>query len=229
MTDQPPDRFKADMPSVPGVPGPGAHRSPGSAMAMRLVGGLVAVLLVLVLGTRIVMRSKRGQPQAPEPTPQIEVPSPAADPNAGIPSSTEANPGVATVTEMAKPWSAKEFFFRNRLTGENVPALLIRLPSGAASQAEGYWAFAVTSAYGNCRLEYVTDLAKLKSDYEFRNPRHPMVGNPCSRTLFDPTRMANLPSNVWVRGAIVLGSDLRPPLGIEVKVQGKEILAVSME
>jgi hypothetical protein len=27
----------------------------------------------------------------------------------------------------------------------------------------------------------------------------------------------------------VLGSDLRPPLGIEVKIQGKEILAIRME
>jgi hypothetical protein len=32
-----------------------------------------------------------------------------------------------------------------------------------------------------------------------------------------------------VRGAIVQGSDLRPPLGIELKVQGKNIQAVRME
>ena len=56
-----------------------------------------------------------------------------------------------------------------------------------------------------------------------------MVGNPCSHSVFDPTKMTNLPGNVWVRGAIVQGSDLRPPLGIEVKIEGKDIFAVRME
>jgi len=198
-------------------------------MAMRLVGGLLALLLVLFVGTRIVMRSRHVEPPPPQPTPQIEVPAPAPDPSAAIPNSTETNPGIATVPEMAKPWSSKEFFFRNRLTGENIAALLIRLPGTAPSQSAGYWALAMTSAYGNCRLEYVEDLAKLKTDYGFRAAKHPMVGNPCNRTLFDPTKMTNLPGNVWVRGAIAQGSDLRPPLGIEVKVEGKNILAVSME
>jgi hypothetical protein len=229
MPDQPsPDRFKAEMPAIPGVSGAG-RRSPGSTMAVRLVAGLLALLFLLVLGTRLVMRARRVEPPAPQPTPQIEVPTPAADPSALIPKATETNPGVATISEMAKPWSTKEFFFRNRLTGENIPALLIRLPGGAASQSAGYWALAMTSAYGNCRLEYIEDLNKLKTDYGFRAAKHPMIGNPCNRTLFDPTKMTNLPGNVWVRGAIAQGSDLRPPLGIEVKVEGKNILAISME
>jgi len=32
-----------------------------------------------------------------------------------------------------------------------------------------------------------------------------------------------------VRTAIVQGSDIRPPLGIEVEVRGKDILATRME
>ena len=56
-----------------------------------------------------------------------------------------------------------------------------------------------------------------------------MVGNPCTRTLFDPTKMTNLPGNIWVRGAMVQGSDLRPPLGIELKIQSGKILALRME
>src|SRR5207253_6807344 len=59
--------------------------------------------------------------------------------------------------------------------------------------------------------------------YGYAAARHPMVGNPCSHTVFDPTKITNLPGNVWVRGAIVQGSDLRPPLGIEVKIEGKDI------
>jgi len=224
-----PNRFKAEMPEIPGVSGPGTKHSPGGAMAIRLVGGLLAVLVVLVIGTRFVMRSKHAEPLPVQPTPQIEIPTPAADPAAGIPKATEGSPGIATVSEMAKPWSSKEFFFHNRLTGEDVPALLIRLPTGSATQSEGYWGFAMTSAYGNCKLEYITDLEKLKTDYGFRNSKHPMVGNPCNRTLFDPTRRATLPGDILVRGYIAQGSDLRPPLGIEIRVNGKDVEAVRME
>jgi hypothetical protein len=56
-----------------------------------------------------------------------------------------------------------------------------------------------------------------------------MVGNPCNRSVFDPLKLTNLPGDVWVRGAIVQGSDLRPPFGIEVQIQGKQIQAVRME
>ena len=228
MADQQPDRFKPEMPAIPGVAANGPPRGPGNP-AVRMFGALVGALLVFFIGARLFLRAKQPPPPPPEPTPQIEVPAPAADPTAGIPRATETNPEIATLAEMSEPWSSKEFFYKNPLTGENVPALLIRLPNTPATQSRGYWALAMKSAYGDCKLEYVTDVGKLKSDYDFKAARHPMVGNPCSRTLFDPTRMANLPGNIWVQGAIVQGSDLRPPLGIEVQIRGNEILAVRME
>jgi hypothetical protein len=229
MADQQPvDRFKAEMPAIPGVANAASRRT-GSNPAIRMVAVLVAVLLVVFVGARFFLRTKHVDPPPPEPPPQIEVPAPAADPTAGIPHATESNPGVATVDEMAKPWSSKDFFYKNPLTGENVPALLIRLPNSSGTQPKGYWALAMKAAYGDCKLEYVTDIAKLKTDYDYRAAKHPMVGNPCSRTLFDPTRMTSLPGNIWVQGAIVQGSDLRPPLGIEVQISGKDILAVRME
>jgi hypothetical protein len=225
----PAERFKTDMPQIPGVPGPGSRRTSGTNTAVRLVAGLLGVLIVLVLGTRWVLRPK-GVETVVAPPPQIEVPSPAPDPSAAFPHATEAEPGVANTAEMAKPWSTKDFFIKNRLTGENVPALLVRLPAGPATQPGGYWAFGKNSPYGNnCQLEYSTDPAKLVNEYGFRGAKHPMVGNPCSRSVFDPLKLSNLPGNVWVRGAIVQGSDLRPPLGIEVQIQGKEIQAVRME
>lgn len=146
-----------------------------------------------------------------------------------MPHATQASPGIANIEEMAKPWSSRKFFIRNELSGENIPAMLIRLPTGSASQAGGYWAFSVSSPYGDCRLEYVTDLAKLKTDYGLSAAKHPMVGNPCSRTVFDPLKMTNLPGDFFVRGGIVQGSDLRPPLGVEIRVHGKDILAIRTE
>jgi hypothetical protein len=230
MTDQPPsDRFKSDMPQIPGVSGSGSRPSAAASNpAVKLVIGLLAVLLVVFLGARWALRPKRAVHSALQ-QPQIEVPSPAPDPSTLLPHATETEPGIADVAEMAKPWSLKEFYIRNRLSGENIPAVLVRLPAASASQASGYWAFAKNSPYGNCQLEYITDLNKLKNDYGFRAAKHPMVGNPCSRTVFDPLKLTNLPGSVWVRGAIAQGSDLRPPLGIEIKVEGKKILAVRTE
>jgi hypothetical protein len=231
MTDRPPsDRFRSEMPEIPGVSDPALRVSTASNPAMRLVIGLLAVLLFVFLGARWALRPNHAELQPMEQQPQIEVPSPAPDPSTLLPHATEANPGIADATEMAKPWSSKEFFIRNRLSGENIPGLLVRLPIGYPSQTNGYWAFSINSLPGNCKLEFLTDLAKLKNDYGFRAARHPMVGNPCSRTVFDPLRTTKLPgSGVWVRGSIVQGSDLRPPLGIELKVEGKKILAVRTE
>ena len=229
MPDQPPsERFKAEMPQIPGVPAPGSPPAASHNSSLKLGIGLIAVLLVVFLGARWALRPQHTVPKPARP-PQIEVPSPAPDPNTLLPHATDAAPGIASVEKMAKPWSSKEFFIRNGLTGENTPGMLIRLPTGSASQASGYWAFSVRAPYGDCRLEYVTDLAKLKTDYGFRAPKHPMVGNPCTRTLFDPLKMTTLPGNFFVRGAIVLGSDLRPPMGIEIRVRGKDILAIRTE
>ena len=114
------------------------------------------------------------------------------------------------------------------MTGENFPSLILRLPGGAPTQSSGYWAFSLQEPFGHCQLEYIEDFAKLSAEYGFR-AKHPMVGNPCNRSVFDPLQLVDLPGNVWVRGAIAQGSAIRPPLGIEVRIEGKQILAVRME
>src|SRR5882762_8436327 len=149
MPDQPPsDRFKSEMPVIPGVARPGLPR-PSSNPAAKLVIGLLAVLLVVFLGARWALRPKHADPPPTDQQPQLEVPSPAPDPSTLQPHATESNPGIADATEMARPWSSKEFYIRNGLTGENIPALLVRLPTGSPSQASGYWAFARKSPFEN--------------------------------------------------------------------------------
>jgi hypothetical protein len=236
MPDQPQpsasDRFKAEMPQIPGVAGRATRRSGPGGGPWLVVGGLAAVLVAVFLGGRVLSKSRRAEVPAATaavPTAQIDVPSTSAVPDLPVPLITESAPVVAQVGELAKPWVSRQFTFRNRITGENVSALLIRLPGGAAAQPAGYWALAMKAAYSNCQLEYVQDIAKLQNDYSFPRASHPMIGNPCSRTVYDPLKYASIPGNVLARGAIVQGSDLRPPLGIEVKIRGKEILAVRME
>jgi hypothetical protein len=221
------ERFKAEMPQIPGVSTQAAGAQPGFK-PLRLAGFL-ATLVFCLLCVRWVMRPKATEaPHAAAP-PRIEVPAPLPDANATLPHASEAQPGIASVEEMNGPWASKEFFYRNRLSGENVPAIVVHLPSGSPSEPASYWAFSLNAPYGNCRLEYVTDVERLRTEYGFAAAKHPMVGNPCSRTLYDPLKMMNIPGGAWVRGAIAQGSDLRPPLGIEVEIRDKQILAARME
>jgi hypothetical protein len=90
-------------------------------------------------------------------------------------------------------------------------------------------AFSRQALYGACQLEYIRDIDKLRTEYDFRAATHPLVGNPCTHTLYDPLKTTNLPGNIWIRGAIVQGSDVRPPLGVEIEVQDKQILAIRTE
>ena len=136
--------------------------------------------------------------------------------------------GVATVQELAEPWSAKTFIFHRPETKEDISSIVIRLPDSAPDQPGSYWAFSLHPLLGKCQLEYITDLQKLSDDYRFQ-AKHPMVGDPCSRAVFDPLQMADLASGNWARGAIVKGSALRPPLGIEIRIQSDQLVAAKME
>jgi hypothetical protein len=225
---QPPpgDRFKAEMPQIPGVTVQ-TVKPTGTGVPWLIMAGLVAVLIAVFVGGKVLSKSRRTD-APPAPTAQIDIPAPVSDVAASVPVATDQDPVVATISEL-KPWGAKQFTFRNRLTGENVPALIVRLPTGSSAQASGYWSFAMKPAYGNCQLDYIDDLEKLRTDYGYQQARHPMIGNPCNRSLYDPLKYAPLPGSVLARGAVVQGSDLRPPLGIETTIHGKQILVVRME
>jgi hypothetical protein len=220
-------RFKAEMPQIPGITPPPTRPARVHPLLPVLVG-VVALGIILVFALGWFLHS-RPEPVRVESPPQIEVPPPPPDPNAALPHADEAHPVIAELAQLAKPWSSLDFFIKNKLTGENIPATIIRLPGGSANNASGYWAFTRKAPYGDCQLQYVSDLSTLQQDYDFRAATHPLVGNPCSRTLYDPLKTSNLPGNVWVRGGIVQGSDIRPPFGVEIRIQGKQILATRTE
>ncbi len=229
MTEEPSSpRFKAEMPQIPGVPTT-PSRPPRANPLLPLIIGVVVLGVILLLSVRWFSHPKPVEPARVEPTPQIEVPPPPPDPASLLPHADEANPVVAELADLSKPWSSADFFIRSLTTGENVPATIIRLPGSSATAPTGYWAFSRKAPYGSCQLEYIRDLAKLRTDYDYRQANHPLVGNPCSRTLYDPLKTTNLPGNIWIRGATVQGSDIRPPLGVEIKIRGKQILAIRTE
>jgi hypothetical protein len=236
MAEQKPTvQFKAEMPSIPGVRGgarPASRTIPGGYIAAG-----VFMLLAGMLAIGLTMRPRHAQAVVASAPAQLEVPPPVSSttwppgtqPAGAATEAVDAEQVIATTSEMAKVWSAKDFLYRNPLTAWSTPAMLVRLPLGSATQASGYWAFAVNAAYGNCKLEYVTDVKRLVEEFGYRRARHPMLVNPCNRAVIDPLKLSSLPGGAWVRGEIVQGADMRPPLAIEVKIKGQRIIANRME
>ena len=143
------------------------------------------------------------------------------------PAATRKDMAAATVADLAQPWSAKEFDFFNPLTHAHVPAMIVRLP-GSPSRGNAYWAFSLEAPYETCRLSYVTDLRELASRYHYR-AGHPMVVASCDGTVYDPLQLGTTPAGAWVPGEVAQGAGSRPPLAIEVRVQGQSIIADRME
>jgi hypothetical protein len=182
--------------------------------------GALGSLLLLVAHSRNVAAT-----HDPTHLPPIQAPvkdAVAAKPPTNASSRLPIAPGViASKGQLAKAWSSQEFVFREQLTGRTFPAMVVRLPGGAL------WAFSLHTPYGSCELEYVTDLRRLQSDYDF-SAGHPMVAEPCTKSVFDLTRYGNAPSGL-VRGEVVKGSAFRPPLAIEVGTKNDQIVAIRSE
>jgi serine/threonine protein kinase len=205
-----------------------------AAAVKRLATIAAGVLLAAMLGSYAIKMIGRMQRPDSDALPAVQDNGPSTQPQSTETDSaqrplyvSESNPEVATVSELAQPWSSKKFFFLSLTQSKYVPALIIRLP-GPASESKSYWAFSLETPFNQCQFTYVDNVAKLSSDYGFE-ATHPMVVNPCSRAIFNPLQLKEVPGNILVRGAIVRGNDLRPPYGIELKVSGNQIHAVAME
>jgi hypothetical protein len=220
MQQSPPPQTKM-APQMPRIPGVNDARATGRfevkpVIALVLAAVLCAGGITLWLAHRRhteVRASASSEPTAAEPA--ISDPPQAK--------ASDAADAVATVDELAKPWSSKKFNFINPKTHESVPAMIIRLPS-TGTRGESYWAFSMNTPFSNCQLRFVTDLTELSQRYAYSSA-HPMVVSTCEGTLYDPLKMATLPDGSWVRGEIVRGGGIRPPLAIQIQVHGNNLLA----
>jgi serine/threonine protein kinase len=246
-----PASISADAHNPPPGPEPPAERMYEGPQArtldVKLIAKIgVAIVLFAVLASFVIkFIGGMRQPVAEAPavhqsaaaaTAQTAVTDPTADSTVSTepavtaprpPYASPSNPEIATLSDLAEPWSSRKFFFRSLERSKYVPAMVIRLP-GSASQSNSYWAFSLDAPFSDCQFVFVDDLAKLASEYSY-SAKHPMVVNPCSKTVFDPLQLRELPGNILVRGAIVQGFDARPPYGIEVKVAGDQIQAIAIE
>ena len=225
------DPFKPQQPVIPGVPAetPKKHVPPAplaegparpNAQKNPLLWVGIAAAAVLV-GAGIAWWGHSSAAKTPVPAVVAGPEAPAPAPPKPV-ERLPMGPGeIASADELAKPWSARKFIFRNPTTAEEVPALAVRLPGG------NLWGISLREPYGTCELAYVTNLDELRTQYRVR-AEHPMVVDPCNRVVYDLARYGGGPNGL-VRGAIVMGTAVRPPIGIEIEERGNRILAARIE
>jgi hypothetical protein len=231
--------FKPEQPNIPGVvkkvavqsaaeaPAPEHASLPAKFSSTQMpplwvilsATGVLGICLLAVWWTRGTSAKEKSES---EPVTAVAVASGADSAPAKAPEKLAAGPGeIATTSELGKEWSSKKFIFRDPLTAQEAPAMVVHLPGGV------YWGFSLREPYGTCEMELVTDMAKLRSEYNYRGS-HPMVGDPCNRAVFDLTKYGSGPAGL-VRGEIAQGAAVRPPLAIEIQVHGKQVIAKKIE
>ncbi len=228
------DPLKPAMPQIPGVPAPAPEKKQPAAPAgppiwtdrkVQIGAGLVVAFLFLaVIAAWLIRPASPPRAIGLEPRPQTsEGSSPSQE--SVLTQILPVAPGtIASTLDTATPWSFIKFQFR-KPSGEVVPARLLRLPTGTGAGA--YWAFLGIGAYGRCELELESDLTKLAKEYGYR-ARHPMVVDPCNQSVYDPLGYGS-DHGSWIRGQVVAGAGLRPPLAVEIEVDQSNIVASRSE
>jgi hypothetical protein len=213
-------RFKPAMPNIPGVVGPGERQSKPINWGRAAVA-ISALLILGGAGAWLTMRTTRHDAAAVP----VLTPTPAPDelPAAPVSRGVSSNE-IGTTEQLAAPWAAKKFTYTRPLTREQIPAIAIRLPGGNGQTTASYWVFLMRAPFGQCPLEYIIDTNQIVSRFGF-NASHPMIADPCSGALYDPMRMGTLPNGSWARGEIVHGSGFRPPMQIEIHLDGNKLIA----
>lgn len=223
------DPFKPSDPRLPGVTRAAAAPAPSPKSAAVPLKYVLAGLGALVLGAAVawwLMGPSRDASQSAHAKPATAAASaPAPEPPRSAAEAIPTAPGaVARVAELREPWATKVFRFRQALTDELVPAILVRLPG----ERGGYWAFSAKEPFGRCLLQFVSDRERLAKEFGYR-AQHPMVVDPCNGSVYHPLRWGNLPDGSVARGEVVAGPAIRPPLAVQIVVRGSEIHALRLE
>jgi hypothetical protein len=226
--NKPYDPFKPAQPEIPGVPTRTGHGGKIASLKFRLsqmqmppVWLAITIAAAIVVGIGIAWLNRERPAEEVAPARQASAPR-AVEPAARA-EQLPSGPGqIATTDELAKVWSSKRFIYRDESTGDQTKAIVVKIPGGS------FWGFSLREPFGTCDLEYVTDLQKLDSQYHYRAD-HPMVGDPCNRTVFDLTRYGTNSAGRLVRGQVAQGSAVRPPIAIEIRTSGKQVIAARME
>ncbi len=218
---QPQRKIPAEMPRIPGV----KQAPPRARLQLKPLLTVIVAALLCASGFALWLLHRRNTDLN---TSDAEAPAHnVSAANASSTTTVDREPNaVGTLYELAQPWSSKTFRFADPKTQQSVPAMVIHLPGPPAEPA--FWAFALTNPLSRCQLQYVTDLSALSQRFAYP-AAHPMVVSDCDGILYDPLKMATLPDGTWVRGDIVRGGGIRPPISIQIEVRGRDVIAKRME
>ena len=208
------------MPHIPGV----NDKPAGSQFQLKPLIAVIVAALFCAAGFAFWL-SHRRQADQRELASGAVAPAEASIPDPSSTMHTDTDPNaIATVEELARPWSSKKFSFVDLQSHDSVPAMVIHLPGSG----ESFWAFSLNPPFSRCQLQFVADLTALSQRFAFP-ATHPMVVSDCDGTIYDPLKMATLSDGSWVRGDIVRGSAIRPPIAIQIQVRGRELIATRIE
>jgi hypothetical protein len=208
---------------MPHIPGVNDKAEPTGFQPKPLIAVILAV--VLCAGAFALWLSHRRHADLNAAAPAVAAAPAASISNTPGKTNTEPN-AIASLDELAKTWSSKKFSFVDPKTHGSVAAIVIHLPASGAG--ESFWAFSLKSPFSQCPLQYVTDLNALSQRFAY-SAEHPMVVSDCDGILYDPLKIATLSDGSWVRGDIVRGGGIRPPISISVRIRDRELIADRME
>src|ERR1700735_77011 len=227
--NKPYDPFKPTQPNIPGVPTRTGRSVKTLSLKFRLsqmqmpprwLTVTIVAAIVVGIGVAWLGRDRPAEEAAPA---RVRASVPRAVQPAAPAEQLPFGPGpIATTDELTKVWSSKRFIYRDQSTGDETKAIVVKMPGGTL------WGLLLREPFGTCDLEYVADMEKLKTQYHYRAD-HPMIGDPCSRTVFDLSRFGTNSAGGLVRGQVTQGSAIRPPIAIEIRTSGNQVIAGRME
>ena len=208
------------MPRIPGV----NDKPAGAQVQLKPLITVIVAALFCAAGFAVWLSHRRQEDQKSSASEAVASPAASLSDSSSA-AKSEIDPNViAKVDELARPWSSKKFTFADPQSHNNVDAVAIRLPGAG----ESFWAFSLNTPFSRCQLQFITDLSALSQRFAYP-ATHPMVVSECDGTIYDPLKMATLSDGSWVRGDIVRGGGIRPPIAIQVQVRGQELVAARME
>ncbi len=213
-------KMTPEMPRIPGI----VQTPPRAPLQLKPLITVILAALLCASGFALWLSHRRHANLHASATSGAPI-SGVSDASSITKADTEPNT-IGTLYELAQPWSSKTFLFIDPKTQQGVPAMVIHLPGPPAEPS--FWAFALSNPLSRCQLQYVTDLSALSLRFAYP-AAHPMVVSDCDGIVYDPLKMATLPNGSWVRGEMVRGVGIRPPVAIQVEVRGRDVIAKRME
>jgi len=151
---------------------------------------------------------------------------------------------VGLIDEIPEPWSYREFVYvqetpeytRHRTQRSEVPGFLVRLPDTApgieVTRPDGSKAKILVVSricpHLGCIFEFVTDLDRLRTTYQFPRAEKPHFACPCHLSVYDLMDTQTVGGRP-LQGRVVSGPATRPPRAMAFTVNNDQVIVTGVE